>query len=95
LKKSDKKREKKKKMHGKKRSYRQRVVENNSSVQQRDEENNIRVEDIMKKDREECMLVGGDFNGRIGERGARNWEEERGMGKEKQKTRWKMQKGRD
>jgi hypothetical protein len=27
------------------------------------------------------MLVRGDFNGRIGERGARNWEEEKGDGK--------------
>jgi hypothetical protein len=33
------------------------------------------VEDTMKENREEeCMLMGGDFNGRIGERGARNWE---------------------
>jgi hypothetical protein len=53
-----------------------------------------RVENTMKMDREECMLVGGDFNGRIGERGARNWEERRGMGKEKQKTKWKTQRGR-
>ncbi|KAH0820249.1 hypothetical protein GEV33_002542 [Tenebrio molitor] len=66
-------------MHGKKRSYRQRVVENNSSVQQRDEENNIRVEDIMKKDREECMLVGGDFNGRIAKDKVENAEGKRLM----------------
>jgi hypothetical protein len=33
------------------------------------------VEDTIKKNREECMLMGGDFNGRIGERGARNWKE--------------------
>jgi hypothetical protein len=26
-----------------------------------------RVENTMKMDREECMLLGGDFNGRIGE----------------------------
>jgi hypothetical protein len=32
------------------------------------------------ENREECMLMGGDFNGRIGERGARNWEEKRGDG---------------
>jgi hypothetical protein len=31
-----------------------------------------------------------DFNGRIEERGARNWEEERGMGKENPKTRWEV-----
>jgi hypothetical protein len=53
------------------------------------------VEDAMKENREECMLMGGDFNGRIGERGARNWEEEGGWEKKIQKTRWKMQKGRD
>jgi hypothetical protein len=52
-----------------------------------------RVENIMK-DRNECMLVGGDLNGRIGERGARNWEEEKRMEKEKQKTKWKTHRGR-
>jgi hypothetical protein len=31
-----------------------------------------RGENTMKKDREECLLAGCDFNGRIGERGARN-----------------------
>jgi hypothetical protein len=31
-----------------------------------------RVEDVMKENREEFMLMGGDFNGRIGEREARN-----------------------
>jgi hypothetical protein len=45
-----------------------------------------RVEDAMKENREDCILLGGDFNGRIGERGERNWEE---------KTRWKLQRGRD
>jgi hypothetical protein len=44
-----------------------------------------RVEDSMKENREEGMVMGGDFSGRIGERGARNWEERR----------WKMQKERD
>jgi hypothetical protein len=29
------------------------------------------VEDTMKENRQECMLIGGDFNGRIGSRGAR------------------------
>jgi hypothetical protein len=38
------------------------------------------VEDAMKENREECMLMGEDFNGRIGER---NWEEERGDWKRK------------
>ncbi|KAJ3634805.1 hypothetical protein MTP99_007750 [Tenebrio molitor] len=42
-----------------------------------------RVENTVKKDREECILVGGDFNGGIVERGARNWEEENGNGKRK------------
>jgi hypothetical protein len=55
----------------------------------------IGVEDATKKNREECMLFGGDFNGRIGERGARNWEEVREDGKENPKTKWKMQRGRD
>jgi hypothetical protein len=31
-----------------------------------------RVEDAMKENREECMLMRGGFNRRIGERGARN-----------------------
>jgi hypothetical protein len=43
------------------------------------------VEDAMKENREDCILLGGDFNGRIGERGARNWEEEREDGKRKSK----------
>jgi hypothetical protein len=47
----------------------------------------------MKENRENCILLGGDFNGRIGEKGARNWKEERE--KENQKTRWKMQRGRN
>jgi hypothetical protein len=54
-----------------------------------------RVEDAMKENKEDRILLGGDFNGRIGERGARNWGKERGMGKENPKTRWKMQRGRD
>jgi hypothetical protein len=33
-----------------------------------------RVEGATKENREDCILLGGDFNGRIGERGARNWE---------------------
>jgi hypothetical protein len=31
-----------------------------------------RVENAMKENREDRILLGGDFNGRIGERGARN-----------------------
>jgi hypothetical protein len=30
------------------------------------------VEDTIKENREDCVLLGGNFNGRIGERGARN-----------------------
>jgi endonuclease/exonuclease/phosphatase (EEP) superfamily protein YafD len=43
----------------------------------------ILVEDAIKENREDPILLGGDFNGRIGERGARNLEEERGDGKRK------------
>jgi hypothetical protein len=54
-----------------------------------------RVEDAMKENREDCILLGGDFNGRIGERGARNYEEERGDGKSKSKDRVENAEGRD
>jgi hypothetical protein len=55
-----------------------------------------RIEDAMKENREECLFMGEDFNGRTGERRARNWEERRGwMGKENSKTRWRMQRVRD
>jgi hypothetical protein len=53
------------------------------------------VEGTMKENREKCMLLEGDFNRRIGEREARNWEEERGDGKKNPKVRWKIQRGRD
>jgi hypothetical protein len=53
-----------------------------------------RVENTMKMDREECMLLGGDFNGRIGERGARNWEEEKGDGKRKTKDKVENAEGK-
>jgi hypothetical protein len=43
------------------------------------------VEDTIKENSEECMLMGEDFNGRIAETGARNWEEKRGDGKRKSK----------
>jgi hypothetical protein len=52
-----------------------------------------RVENTMKKDREECMLVGGNFNGRIGERGGRNWEE-KGDGKRKTKDKVENAEGK-
>jgi hypothetical protein len=54
-----------------------------------------RIEDAMKENREEFMLMGGDFNWRMGERRARIWEEERRLGKENPKTRWRMLRGRD
>jgi hypothetical protein len=44
-----------------------------------------RVEDARKENRENCMLLGGNFNGRVGERGTRNWEEKRENGKRKSK----------
>ncbi|KAJ3629187.1 hypothetical protein MTP99_013596 [Tenebrio molitor] len=44
-----------------------------------------RVEDAMKENWEDRILLGGDFNGRTRERGARNWEPERGDGKRKSK----------
>jgi hypothetical protein len=54
------------------------------------------AEVTIKENREDCMLLGGDFHGRIRERGGRNWEEKRrGMGKENPKTRWRKQRGRD
>jgi hypothetical protein len=43
------------------------------------------IEDAMKENREDRILLGRDFNGKIGGRGARNWEEERGDGKRKSK----------
>jgi hypothetical protein len=46
-----------------------------------------RVEDAMKENREDRILLGRDFNWRIGEKGAKNWEEQRGNGKRKSKGR--------
>jgi hypothetical protein len=40
------------------------------------------------------MLFGGDFNGRIGERGARNWEEVREDGKRKSKDKVENAEGK-
>jgi hypothetical protein len=53
-----------------------------------------RVEDAMKENREDCILLGGDFNGEIGERGARNWKEERGDGKRKSKDKMENAEGK-
>jgi hypothetical protein len=44
-----------------------------------------RVEDAMKENREDRILLGRDFNWRIGEKGAKNWEEQRGNRKRKSK----------
>jgi hypothetical protein len=52
------------------------------------------VEDTIKENREECMLMGGDVNGRVGEKGARNWEEEREDGKRKSKYKVKNAEGK-
>jgi hypothetical protein len=54
----------------------------------------IGVEEAMKENREECMLFGRDFNGRIGERGARNWEEVREDGKRKSKDKVENAEGK-
>jgi hypothetical protein len=40
-----------------------------------------RVEDAMKENKEDCILLGGDFNGNIGESEGKNWEENREEGK--------------
>jgi hypothetical protein len=53
-----------------------------------------RVEDAMKENREDRILLGGVFNGRIGERGARNWEEERANGKRKSRNKVKNAEGK-
>jgi hypothetical protein len=78
-------------MHGRKSSCRWKIM----TIYSKEMKTRRRcVEEAMKKNREECMPRRGDFNGRIGERGARNWEEER-MGKDNPKTRWRKQRGRD
>jgi hypothetical protein len=48
----------------------------------------------MKENREDRILLGGEFNGRKGERGARNWEEERGHGKRKSKDKVENAEGK-
>jgi hypothetical protein len=53
-----------------------------------------RVEDAMKENREDRILLRGDFNGRIGERRARNREEERGDGKRKSKDKVENAEGK-
>jgi hypothetical protein len=53
-----------------------------------------RVEDAMKENWEDRILLGGDFNGRTGERGARNWEQDRGDGKRKSKDKVENPEGK-
>jgi hypothetical protein len=49
-----------------------------------------RVEDPMKENREDRILLGGDYNGRIGEKGQEIGKRREGMGNENPKTRWKL-----
>jgi hypothetical protein len=49
------------------------------------------VENTIKENREDCMLLGKDFNRRTGEREARNWEQERRDGKRKSKDKDKVE----
>jgi hypothetical protein len=53
-----------------------------------------RVEDAMKENKENRILLGGNFNGRIGERGARKWKEEKGDGKRKFKDKVENAEGK-
>jgi hypothetical protein len=48
----------------------------------------------MKENREDCIRLGGDFNGRTGEREARNWEEEKWNGKRKSKDKVENAEGK-
>ncbi|KAJ3631672.1 hypothetical protein MTP99_012788 [Tenebrio molitor] len=52
------------------------------------------VEDAMKENREDLILLGGDLKSRIGERKTRNWEEETGDGKRKSKDKVKNAEGK-
>jgi hypothetical protein len=53
------------------------------------------VEGKRKENREDRILLGGgNFNRRKGERGARNWEEERGDGKRKSKDKMENAEGK-
>jgi hypothetical protein len=64
-------------------TYRQYVVKI-MTIYSKEMKTTIRgVEDTIKENREECKILGGDFNGRIGERGARNWGERRGRWEKK------------
>jgi hypothetical protein len=45
------------------------------------------VENTIKENREDCMLLGRDFNRRAEEREGRNWEQERRDGKKIQRQR--------
>jgi hypothetical protein len=81
---------------GKEEGCMERNVHKNNSGNSKEMETTIRdVEDAMKENREDRILLGGEFNGRIGERGASNWEVDKGDGKKNPNTRWEIQRGRD
>jgi hypothetical protein len=48
------------------------MSENYDNIQKEMRTTRRPVEDAMKENREDLILLGGDFNGRIGERGTRN-----------------------
>jgi hypothetical protein len=48
-----------------------------------------------ERNREDRILLGGDFNWRIGERGGRNWLKGRGDGKRKSKDKVENAEGKD
>jgi hypothetical protein len=70
------------------------MSENYDNIQKEMRTTRRPVEDAMKENREDLILLGGDFNGRIGERGTRNWEEETGDGERKSKDRVENAEGK-
>jgi hypothetical protein len=84
LKKTNKKR-------AEKEGYMERMVENNDNIQQRDEDNKKRCRSYNKRKQRRMYAHG---KGRIGERGAKNWEEEQGDGKRKSTDKLKNAQGK-
>jgi hypothetical protein len=71
------------------------VKNNEMTIYSKEMKTTVRgAKDRIKEKREECMLLGGNFNGRIEKRGARNLEEEREDGKRKSKNNVKNAKGK-
>jgi hypothetical protein len=71
------------------------VKNNEMTIYSKEMKTTVRgAKDRIKEKREECMLLGGNFNGRIEKRGARNWEEEREDGKRKSKNNVENAKGK-